>query len=145
MNRAFFVFFLMLTNFIFSQESIKSSHLSELDEFPIFDQFEIPKSKKNSTLLFQAKLQQFFITNIGSKSLIYFKEDPSYVLHLKTTLDGSIKINNLSEFTNVQKEALEKVLEKLSIKKGAQKNGQDVAIEFSIPLQIKFTEIKTIN
>jgi hypothetical protein len=77
--------------------------------------------------------------------LIYFKEDPSYVLHLKTTLDGSIKINNLSEFTNVQKEALEKVLEKLSIKKGAQKNGQDVAIEFSIPLQIKFTEIKTIN
>jgi len=90
-------------------------------------------------------LQQFFITNIGSKSLIYFKEDPSYVLHLKTTLDGSIKINNLSEFTNVQKEALEKVLEKLSIKKGAQKNGQDVAIEFSIPLQIKFTEIKTIN
>ena len=47
MNRVFFVFFLMLTNFIFSQESIKSSHLSELDEFPIFDQFEIPKSKKN--------------------------------------------------------------------------------------------------
>jgi len=145
MNKTFFVFLLILTNFIFSQERIKSSPLSALDAFPIFDQFEIPKSKKNSTLLFQAKLQQFFITNIGSKSLIYFKEDPSYVLHLKTTLDGSIKINNLSEFTNVQKEALEKVLEKLSIKKGAQKNGQDVAIEFSIPLQIKFTEIKTIN
>ena len=145
MFKKIYIIFLFTFNFIFSQESIKSSHLSELDEFPIFDQFEIPKSKKNSTLLFQAKLQQFFITNIGSKSLIYFKEDPSYVLHLKTTLDGSIKINNLSEFTNVQKEALEKVLEKLSIKKGAQKNGQDVAIEFSIPLQIKFTEIKTIN
>ena len=126
-------------------EKVSYYGTSSLDEFPIFDQFEIPKSQKNNTLLFQAKLQQFFITNIGSKSLIYFKEHPSYVLHLKTTLDGSIKINNLSEFTNVQKEALEKVLEKLSIKKGAQKNGQDVAIEFSIPLQIKFTEIKTIN
>ena len=145
MNRTFFVFFLVLTNFVFSQENIKSYNLSELDELPIFHQFEIPKSQKNNALLFQAKLQQFFITTIDSKSLIYFNENPSYDLQLKTTLDGSVKINNLSEFTNIQKEALEKVLEKLSIKKGAQKNGQEVAIEFSIPLQLKFTEIKTVK
>ncbi|WP_445747526.1 hypothetical protein [Polaribacter sp.] len=145
MNRTFFVFFLVLTNFVFSQENIKSVELSELDEFPIFHQFEIPKNQKNNVLLFQAKLQQFIITNIDSKLLIHFNEQPSYILHLKTTLDGSLKINNLSEFTNIQKEALEKVIEKLSIKKGAQKNGQEVAIQFSIPLQIKFTEIKTIK
>jgi len=135
----------VLTNFVFSQENIKSVELSELDEFPIFHQFEIPKNQKNNVLLFQAKLQQFIITNIDSKLLIHFNEQPSYILHLKTTLDGSLKINNLSEFTNIQKEALEKVIEKLSIKKGAQKNGQEVAIQFSIPLQIKFTEIKTIK
>jgi hypothetical protein len=135
----------VFTNFVFSQEHIKSFNLSELDELPIFHQFEIPKSQKNNVLLFQAKLQQFIITNIDSYSLIHFNEQPSYALHLKTTLDGNIKINNLSEFSNIQKEALEKVLEKLSIKKRAQKNGQEVAIEFSIPLQIKFTEIKTIK
>lgn len=145
MNRTFFVFFLVLTNFVFSQENIKSVELSELDEFPIFHQFEIPKNQKNNVLLFQAKLQQFIITNIDSNSLIHFNEQPSYSLHLKTTLDRNIKINNLSEFTNIQKEALEKVIEKLSIKKGAQKNGQVVSVEFSIPLQIKFTEIKTIK
>lgn len=145
MNRTFFVFFLVLTNFVFSQENIKSVELSELDEFPIFHQFEIPKNQKNNVLLFQAKLQQFIITNIDSNSLIHFNEQPSYSLHLKTTLYRNIKINNLSEFTNIQKEALEKVIEKLSIKKGAQKNGQVVSVEFSIPLQIKFTEIKTIK
>lgn len=145
MNRSFFMFFLLLANFIFSQENIKSFHLSELDEFPIFHQFEIPKNQKNNVLLFQAKLQQFIITNIDSKSLIHFNEHPSNTLHLKTTLDGNLKINNLSEFTNIQKDALEKVLGNLSIKKGAKKNGQLVTIEFSIPLQIKFTEIKTIK
>ena len=145
MNRAFFVFFLVFTNVVFSQEHIKSFNLSELDELPIFHQFEIPKSQKNNVLLFQAKLQQFIITNIASNLLINFNEQPSYALHLKTTFDGSIKINKLSEFTNIQKEALEIVLEKLSIKKGAQKNGQVVSVEFSIPLQIKFTEIKTIK
>lgn len=145
MYRTFFVFFLVLTNVVFSQEHIKSFNLSELDELPIFHQFEISKSQKNNVLLFQAKLQQFFITNIDSKSLIYFNENPSYDLELKISLDGSLKINNLSKFTNIQKEALEKVLEKLSIKKGAQKNGQEVAIEFSIPLHLKFTEIKNIK
>lgn len=145
MNRVFFVFFLVFTNCIFSQENIQSYTLAEVDEFPVFHQYEILKSQKNNVPLFQAKLQQFFITNIDSKSLIHFNEHPSYALHLKTTRDGSLNIKNLSEFTNIQKEALEKVLEKLSIKKGAQKNGKDVSVEFSIQLQIKFTEIKTIK
>jgi hypothetical protein len=145
MKSTFFVFIITLSSVIFSQETIKKYSLMDVEVFPVFYQIEMQPSQKNNLLLFKAKMQQYFITNMDSKNLVHFEDKNSYSLDLQTTLDGKLTINNLSVFNSLQKESIEKVLKMLHIKKAALKNGQDVAVEFSISLQLKFTEIKTIK
>ncbi len=145
MRITFLLFFGLFSSLIIAQENIKKYPLTDVEEFPVFFQIEIQNSQKNNLLVFQAKFQQYFITNIDSKKLVHFESKSPLSINLSTTFDGRLVIENTSDFNKIQLVELEKVLEKLHLKKAALKAGKEVAVEFSIPLQLKFTEIKTIK
>ena len=145
MRITFLFFYTLFFNSIVSQENTKIYSLNDVEEFPVFYQIEFQHSQKNKLVVFQAKLQQHFITNMDAKKLIHFESSSPLSLKLLATFDGKLLIENTSDFNNLQLVELNKIVEKLSIKKAAMKAGKEVSVTFSIPLQLKFTEIKTVK
>lgn len=112
--------------------------LTEVDEYPEFLNRKVVDSLKNNRASFNAFMQKEILKSLDLKTQSSLKKDVKF--YFKIRLDKNKKLKVLRSNINKKKlhEKFLEAIEKIEVKKIAQKNHEEVSIEFILPFKVKF-------
>lgn len=135
----------MISIVVYSQENQKIYKLVEVDNFPVFENVKTTENKDLDRRLFNAKIQHYLISNFNPKLLLLMQRNLNYSLNIRLNLSGSVTLTSSNIDNEKLKEEFARIVSTLKVKEFSKKNGEEVSVEFILPIKIKFKGVETIN
>lgn len=130
---------------VYSQENQKIYKLVEVDNFPVFENVKTTENTDLDRRLFNAKIQHYLISNFNPKLLLLMQRNLNYSLNIRLNLSGSVTLTTSNIDNEKLKEEFARIVSTLKVKEFSKKNGEEVSVEFILPIKIKFKGVEIIN